>query len=306
LLFLAATPARAAGGPTVDPGAEYGIRPALTGQTSLTHNHFAYALAGGGASIADAVVVQNYTAAPLHFAVHGADMISATGGGMAPAAEGATPQQVGAWITVQQPAITVPATSTVQDAFTVTVPKGQQAGEFFGAVVVAETASGAGIHVLTRAALTVDVTVVPQPVLAAAAGPISASQQQDGMHLSVDVRNTGNVLFTFSGDVEVRDGSGHLLASVPLDPTGLYVIPGGDARVTGVWSGVPLWGSATATAVIHARTSGGSTTAARSPSLHLGFFPWALLIALLAGVVAALAAVPLVRRRRAAPAPAAA
>lgn len=273
------------------------MRPLLTGQTTLSHNHFAYALAAGGAaSVADAVVVSNYTAKPLTFTVHGADMIAATGGGMAPAAEGATPQQVGAWISVQQPRITVPPHGEVQDAFTVTVPRGQQAGESFGAVVVAQTAAGAGIQVLTRAALTVDVTVVQQAVLQVAA-TLSSQQQQDGMHFTADVRNTGNVLLTFDGDVDVRDGSGRVVARVPLDPTGLYVIPGGEARVSGVWSGLPLWGSAAATATIHARTSAGRSAVARSNTLQLGFFPWVVLIALLAAVLAALLARPVLRRR---------
>ncbi len=309
VVFCGVTPAAAASTPRATPsssGPEYGVRPALTGQTSLTHNHFAYALGAGGTSIADAVVVSNYTNAPLSFVVHGADMLDATGGGMAPAPEGAAPQAVGGWISVQQPQITVPPHKEVQDAFTVTVPKGQAAGELFGALVVAETASGAGIHVLTRAALTVDVTVVERAVLKLATGPLSAAQQQDGMHLSVVVHNTGNVLFTFTGSVEVRDGSGGLLATVPLDPTGLYVIPGGDATVSGVWSGVPLWGSADATATVVARTTGGASATGRSDTVHLGFFAWGLVLGPLAALLAALLAVPLVRRRLRAAAPAAA
>lgn len=293
----ASAAARSTPSPSASSGPEYGVRPALTGQTSLTHNHFAYALAAGGASIADAVVVTNYSAAPLTFSVHGADMISATGGGMAPAAEGATPQAVGGWVRVSQARITVPPHREVEDAFTVDVPKGQPAGEFFGAVVVAQVGAGGGVQVLTRAALIVDVTVVPQAVLRVATGPLGNAQQQDGMHFTVAVRNTGNVLFTFSGDLDVRDGSGHVMATVPLDPTGLYVIPGGEATVSAVWKGVPLWGSATAVATVRAQTSGGKAATVQSDALHLGFTPWVLLIALGAGVVAALAAVLLLRRR---------
>lgn len=303
LIALAAAPASAATRtPAATPtpsGPEYGVRALLTGRTTLSHNHFAYALPAGGASIADAIVVSNYTRAPLTFSVHGADMVSATGGGMAPAAEGATPQQVGAWISVQRAQITVPPRGEVDDPFTVDVPAGQQAGEFLGAVVVARSSSDAkGVHVLTRAALTVDVTVLQKAELKAAAGPLAAVLRDGGEHFTVAVHNRGNVLFTFTGEVEVRDGSGNLVATIPLDPTGLYVIPGGEATVSGTWSGLPLWGTVSAVATIHASTSGGSSVTARSAALSLGFFPWVLVIAAGAGLLAALLAFLLIRRRR--------
>ena len=303
LASFAAPPAQAATRtPTPAPGGgpQFGVRPALTGRTTLTHNHFAYALAAGGAaSIADAVVVSNDTAAPLTFEVHGADMITATGGGFAPAAEGAPAQLVGGWIHVQQPQVTVPPRGEVQDAFTVTVPAGQPAGDFLGAVVVVEKSVNArGLQVLTRAALTVDVTVVEKAELRASTGALGAVRQNDGVHFSVVVHNTGNVLFTFHGDVDVRDGGGHVLATVPLDPTGLYVIPGGDATVSGVWSGLPLWGSASAVATVEAQTSGAGSATVHTGAVQLGFFPWPLVIAAGAAIVAVVVAVLVLRRRR--------
>jgi len=293
VLAASTPPAAASSGPT------YGVRAALSGKTTLNHNHFAYALPAGGASVGDAVVVSNFTAEPLSFAVHGADMVAATGGGVAPAAEGAQPHQVGAWMAVAQPSITVPPGREVSDPFTVTVPDAQPAGEFLGAVVVAETSTDAGgVHLLTRAALIVDVTVLPSVRLVAAAGPLQGAQQHDGEHFSVDVDNTGNVLFTFTGEVTVRDGSGNAVATLPLGPGGLYVIPGGRATVTAVWSGLPLWGRAVATATIHARVTGGPSATAVSAPLELGFFPWALVLGVLAGLVAMLVALFLIRRRR--------
>jgi hypothetical protein len=289
--------------PTPAPAAtnapEYGVRAALSGQTTLNHNHFTYALPAGGASVADAIVVSNDTDAPLSFAVHGADMVPATGGGMAPAAEGAPATQVGGWVTVSQPAITVPPHREVSDPFTVNVPTTQQAGEFFGAVVVARSAaSSGGLQLLTRAALTVDVVVIPKAELKASTGPLTSTRQRDGEHFSVEVDNPGNVLFDFSGEVTVRDGSGQVVATVPLDPAGLYVIPGGRATVAGTWSGLPLWGSVSAVATIHAKVTGGPSATATSDTLHLGYLPWALLAGGGAGLVAALVALGVFRRRR--------
>jgi hypothetical protein len=283
---------------------EYGVRAGLSGTTTLTKNHFAYALPRGGAVVHDAVVVSNYSDATLTFDVHGADMLAATGGGLAPAAEGAQSKQVGTWLAVDHSPLTVPAHQEITDSFTVTVPADEQPGEYIGAVVVARTANAAqGIRVLTRAALTVDVTVLGNVNLLAAAGPITATQEHSDVHFTVPVANHGNVLFTFTGELTVRDGSGHVVATLPVAPAGLYVIPGGQASVTALWHGAPLWGSASATATIHARVASGAVGNFTSDTLDLGFFPWAIVAGGGAGLVGALVAlVVLSRPRGAAPA----
>lgn len=279
---------------------EYGVRAGLGGNTTLAHNHFSYALPPGGATLHDSVVVSNFTDAPLSFAVHGADMVGAQGGGFAPAAEGVAAKLVGSWLAVSRPAITVPPHQELSDAFTLVVPAAQLPGEYLGAVVVARSGGGAaqGIQVLTRAALTVDVTVLGRVDLHAAAGPLAASQQRNEVHFTVPVSNRGNVLFTFTGAVTVRDGSGRVAATLPVTPANLYVIPGGHATVTAVWRGAPWWGSADAVATIQARVAGGAQATVQSDPLHLGFFPWAVVVAALAGVAAALIALVVLSRRR--------
>lgn len=280
------------------PAPEYGVSAGLRGTTTLAHNHFSYAVPPGGAALHDSVVVSNFSGAPLGFAVHGADMVTAQGGGFAPAAEGVVPKLVGSWLAVEHTSITVPPHQQVSDAFTLTVPAAQLPGEYLGAVVVARAGGAAqGIQVLTRAALIVDVTVQGHVDLHAAAGPLAGTQQRDEVRFSVPVSNRGNVLFTFTGVVTVRDGSGHVAATIPVTPGGVYVIPGGHATVSAVWRGPPWWGSADAVATIHARVANGATATVSSDALHLGFFPWAVVIAALAGVAAAVAAAVLLSRR---------
>jgi hypothetical protein len=278
---------------------EYGVRAGLSGATTLTKNHFAYALPQGGAVIHDSVIVSNYTDAPITFDVHGADMIAAQGGGLAPAAEDAKPALVGAWLAVEGSPLVIPAHRETSAAFTLTVPAAQKAGEYTGAVVVARRSTEAsGVRVLTRAALTVEVTVLGQLDLRAAAGPLTGSQQHGEEHFTLTVANTGNVLFTFTGTVTVRDGSGKTLATIPVAPSGIYVIPGGHADVTAVWSGVPLWGEATATATVQAKPASGTGASFQSGALHLSFFTWALPAGAAAGVLAAGIAFLLISRRR--------
>jgi hypothetical protein len=286
------TSAAATGGP------EYGVRAGLSGTTTLDKNHFTYALPPGGGVIQDAIVVSNYSDEPLTFDIHGADMLTAAGGGLAPAADGAASTLVGTWLTVDHPTLTVPAHQEISAPFTLTVPGGRQPGEYIGAMVVSRRASAPqSISVRTRAALTVDVTVLGTVDLRAAPGPLVALHQRDDVHFTLAVANRGNVLFTFSGEVVVRDGSGSVVATIPVAPGGVYVIPGGQASVSALWHGAPWWGSASATATVHARLASGVLRTFQSDPLQLSFFPWSVVIAAGAGIAGALAALVVLSRR---------
>jgi len=291
------------GGLAADNAPEYGIHAGLSGATTLSKNHYAYALPQGGAPVHDSIVVSNFTASPISFDVHGADMLAATGGGLAPAAEGVTPTKVGAWLAVDTATITVPPHSDVSDAFTLSVPATTPPGEYVGAMVVARRPDAtSGIRVVTRAALTVDVTVLGNLVLQAGAGPLVGVEQRGDVRFTLTVANHGNVLFTFTGQVTVRDSVDHLVSTIPVAPQGLYVIPGGHADVTAVWHGVPLWGSATATATVEAKTTAGQRSTVTSIAVQLSFVPWAIISGAGAGVAAGLIALVVfsLRRRRSA------
>jgi hypothetical protein len=272
----------------------------LTGQTTLDSNHFAYALPAG-AHVSDAIVVSNFSDAPLTFRVHGADLVSVAGGGVAPLEEGSASHLVGTWISVSQQELTVPAHQELNDPFTVTIPSDTAPGDHLGAVVVAKQAAAAqSIRVLTRAALIVKTTVPGQVHLGVALGPLSADQQGSDERFSIAVHNAGNVLFTVTGEVTVRDGS-RIVATVPVEPGGIYVIPGGSAIVRATWHGTPELGEVTAVASVHVKVSGVPSGTFMSNTLRLSFFSWRLLIVILLALLAimlALLAALLVHRRR--------
>jgi hypothetical protein len=100
--------------------------------------------------------------------------------------------------------------------------------------------------------------------------------------------------------VTVRDGS-RIVATVPVEPGGIYVIPGGSAIVRATWHGTPELGEVTAVASVHVKVSGVPSGTFMSNTLRLSFFSWRLLIVILLALLAimlALLAALLVRRRR--------
>src|SRR5579859_3723690 len=121
---------------TPAPSELFGVHPAQEGRTTLPGGHFNFALVPGQ-RISDGIVVVNFSSHALRFHVYGADLLTATGGGLAPAQPTATMREVGAWIVVASPMITIPAHGQSTEAFTIRVPATASAGQHLGAVVAA-------------------------------------------------------------------------------------------------------------------------------------------------------------------------
>jgi hypothetical protein len=147
--------------PTPAPMQLFGVHPAEEGSTTLPGGHFNFALLPGQ-RIADAIVVENFSSRVLTFHVYGADLITASGGGLAPAQPSATMRAVGAWIIVATPTVMVAAHAQFTDNFTVTVPVIVSPGQHLGAVVVSADVGATAQHtpIEARAAL---ITVVSVP-----------------------------------------------------------------------------------------------------------------------------------------------
>src|ERR1700736_4935 len=224
--------------PESNPTQLFGVHPAQEGNTTLPGGHFNYALLPGK-SISDGIVVENFSDHALTFHVYGADMLTAAGGGLAPAQRTATMHAVGAWITVSAPTTSIPAHSQYTDNFTLTLPALVSPGEHLGAVVVAADVglTPQGSTVEARTAL---ITVVTVPGIAhpsAALTPLSASTATSGqIGFDITLSNTGNVLLTYTGSLMIDDAHGHRVATLPLTPINAYVVPGGRVPLAAVWN----------------------------------------------------------------------
>jgi hypothetical protein len=224
--------------PQASPGQVFGVHPVQEGRTTLPGGHFNFALAPG-ASIADAIVVENFSDRGLTFHVYGADLLQAAGGGLAPAQPAAIMHEAGAWITISAPRVSVPAHGQLVDKFALRVPATASIGEHLGAVVVAAdvgiTPQGNPIEARTALITVVTVPGVARPSarLDSLTGSAAASGQTE---FAISLTNTGNVLLTYAGSVSIDDGNGHHVATLALTPTNAYVVPGGRVPLAAVWT----------------------------------------------------------------------
>jgi hypothetical protein len=233
----AAHVAYAAASPTaVSTGQLFGVHPVQQGRTTLPGGHFNYALVAGQ-SVSDGIVVENLSDHTLIVQVYGADLLTASGGGLAPAQPTATMHEVGAWITVSAPSITIAARSQVTDAFTVTVPKIVSPGQHLGAVVASADAgmTAQGNPIEARVALIAVVTVPGVAVASGALTPLSVSKGSGQPRFGITLSNTGNVLLTYAASLDITGDDGHHVATIALLPTSAYVVPGGKVPLAALW-----------------------------------------------------------------------
>lgn len=229
--------ARAAASPSPDPGRLFGVHPVQEGRTTLPGGHFNYALVPGQ-SISDGIVVENFSDHAISVHVYGADLITATGGGLAPAQPTAAMREVGAWITVSTPMVMVPAHGQITDNFIVLLPTAVSSGQHLGAVVAAATVglTTQGNPIEARVALITVVTVPGDAQASASLTPLVGSEAASGqIRFGITLSNTGNLLLTYTGSLSIDDGDGRRVATLQLTPTTAYVVPNGDVPLAAAW-----------------------------------------------------------------------
>jgi hypothetical protein len=290
--------ARAATSPPAggaNPSQLFGVYPAQQGATTLPGGHFNYALLPGK-TISDGIVVENFSDHALTFHVYGADLLTADGGGLAPAQRTAVMHAAGAWITVSTPTKIVPAHSQFTDDFTLTLPAVVSPGEHLGAVVAAADVglTPQGTSVEARTALITVVTVPGTALPSGALSPLSGSAATAGqLGFGITLSNTGNVLLTYTGSLLINDGHEHRVVALPLTPSDAYVVPAGRVLLSAVWKdAAPTTDHYSAQATVTLLAGGTPVATLTSQSLALpttSEFPIAIFVVLATAVMGLLA-----------------
>lgn len=282
-----------------DPTPVFGLRPALRGTTTMTSGHFSYALQAG-AHLRDAVIVDNFTAGPLTLNMYRANALTTPQGGFAPGQQAQPPLGATPWIALSRATLILPPHSEQRVPFTVAIPRGTPPGDYLATIVGAPVSTqrvANGLTLVSRAALVVDVTVVGHAHPALSLGVPQVSGQGPNRLVTIDVANTGNVLISLSGTIDVSNGSDQL--ALPLGPANAYVLPGGQASLTTIWSRVPPIGWPTLNATVTAAVSGTTVAVYTTHPVRLLLIPWKYVQAAVVILVVVGATWLLTRKRRA-------
>jgi hypothetical protein len=253
-----------------------------------------------GASVQDHLVISNASTVERTFSVYGADAFNTGSGGydLKPAATPAV--DVGSWVTVDTPTVTIPALASAAVAVTVEVPAGAAPGDHPGGIAVSvanPTPDAQGVVVDTRVAVRLNVRVSGALTPALTVRGVHACYGSTWMPFGAapttvryEVTNTGNVKIIGQPRARIAGPFGVRLARIEAEST-REILPGQTITVESVVPGVKPLVIATAVVDVDMAAAPGPdteiplvSTSARSTFLAVSWTGLAIL-ALVGGAV---------------------
>jgi hypothetical protein len=261
-----------------------------------------------GTSYADSVTVANYTTTPLTFHLYGSDAFNAPGGGLSLRRRTDVRKDIGGWIRLPYPELTVPARAYSVVPFTIVTPRQASPGDHVGGIVAEETqgttsyAGSVPITVVQAVGVRVYGRVVgplhPRLVLRELSLSVMSSAVTEfggavDAHLHFDVTNSGNTVLSPRTTVDLKTPFG---TAARRTFTINQLLPGNSLTYTLSFPDVDAYGR------LQAEVAVTGVRAMAAGSVTEWTLPWALLsvILLVLLTLPAWALLRLNRRRRAA------
>lgn len=212
---------------------------------SEKRSNFSYEL-DAGASRKDSFVVTNLGVKEISLAIYGADGVTSGTGALdlLPAAEPS--KNIGAWVKVSKPRLTLAPGEQAEVDFTLDVPATAEPGDYVGGLVssFADTSNGGTVLVDRRLATRMNVRVSGEGRLALEVTDLVVTPGQAWnpfapvrATISYTVKNTGTV--RARGTAQVSTSGPFGLASNTRNDAGAELIPGGSVQhevlIEGLW-----------------------------------------------------------------------
>ena len=173
------------------------------------------------------VALVNAAETTFHAKTFAADAYTIVNGGMGVREDGSEATGVTTWVDYPAETLNLDPKSTIERSFTVTVPDDAPPGQHLTGIVLqtAEPLPISGsttLNQILRKTVAVFITV-PGPVQPdLIVGEVSLVPGEGWNALAVEVANTGNVLVRPTGSVVLRDGSGAVVLTAPVEMGAIY------------------------------------------------------------------------------------
>jgi len=301
----AGTAAASPATPTAADDVSWGVAPADT-TAGTDRSHFTY-LMNPGETVHDAITVVNHGDEPVTLRVYASDAFTTASGSIDLLPGDRTPTDVGSWIVMDSPSISLASQQTAVVPFTLTIPANATPGDHTGGIVTSLSTSDGGALTLDRrlgSRVYLRVTGTLHPALQL--GDVQATY-----HGGLDPTSPGETTLTYT---VTNTGNARLAAhqSVHLaGPLGLFgrtvvvadlpeLLPGNSIMQTVTVAGV--WPATRTSADLQLQpVASGDQPAANVPlataSATYWAWPWGQLIVLVV-VAALITGYVLLRRRR--------
>ncbi|WP_426506773.1 WxL protein peptidoglycan domain-containing protein [Dactylosporangium sp. McL0621] len=262
---------------------------------------YSYAVNPGG-QVKDAMVVANRGKAPLSLAVYPGDGFTTGTGQLDLLTKDKPSIGIGAWLHAGNATVTVAPGQTAEVPFTLDVPGNATPGDYAGGIVtaLAQPDSAQGINVERRLGIAVKLRVGGALHPALAVENLTVDFDGGDATVTYTIHNTGNAILSADQDVSVAGPFGLLRTGAGTVKAPPQLLPGETWQMTVPVHGVPRAGWLTARASLTPRLTDASGSTTSLPAVHAEARTVALPWLWLAGLVALIGILFLVRylRRR--------
>jgi len=262
---------------------DYSARPAQRGVDGGSNVRFSHSVESGD-RVVDAVKILNHADEPAEFDVYVVDMVASSDGTPTAAARAVPVEGTGTWFAVSVDTIEVHSRDSEIVEFTVDVPEGTPPGDYDAVIMVeAHESIGRGtISTRTRIGLLARITVLADVNLGVTLGDITSRHTDLGIEFAILVMNTGDVTFSTSGFVTVDSWFSDEAVVSQLSPSGLFVAPGEQIHLRGLWTDPPHVGRYDATATVEAVVGERQPVQFVSNATTMWLMPWRIIIVVIA------------------------
>jgi len=259
---VAATPPAV---PANAPHITFGVQPALRSEPDSTRADFSYS-ATPGARINDYIAVRNYALAPITLQTYAGDAFNGPTGAFDVLRRGQKSKDLGAWISLTRPSVTIPGRSFVIIPFRIQLPANALPGDHDAGIVAAiitqelrsnrnkvavEERVGARVRIRVSGPLKPELSVRQlKTAYTGSLTPLGSGRAK----VTYEIVNTGNVVLSTTQRVEVHALIGGT-KQAPALPAVTSLLPGSSARETVTVNGVTPGIKVRATVVLDPKSS---------------------------------------------------
>lgn len=181
--------------------------------------------AGGSAEMT--ALLANSGSVAQELQTYSANAYTAQGGGFEAAEYGTPVTEVATWLAYDERTLALDPGEGAEITFTVTVPEGTGPGQYIAAVAAepaeASDVQGTGaFEQKTRYVVPVFITVPGETETGFEIGEMDLYADDDAVLIDVGIQNTGNIRVQPQGTVDIIDGTGALVLSLPVQMESIY------------------------------------------------------------------------------------
>jgi hypothetical protein len=226
----------------------FGVQPALRSALDSTRADFSYS-ATPGARINDYIAIRNYALAPVTLQTYAGDAFNGSTGAFDVLRRGQKSKDLGAWISLERPSVTIPGRSYVIIPFRIQLPANALPGDHDAGIVAAvitqqlrsnhsrvsvEERVGARVRIRVSGPLKPELSVRQlKTVFTGSLSPLASGRAM----VTYEIVNTGNVVLSTTQRVEVHAMIGGTKQAPSLAAIA-NLLPGNSARVSVTVRGV--------------------------------------------------------------------